>query len=180
MILIVSACRPSKTRSDNYQDSLDIKSGISTDFYTEKTDQNTGNLQESILLRKEFFQNTTFITTNTLEDFQKNILVTLVKNGDGEFETDSTYVIEFTHIYVIDSDTIFYIKGRFIPSSVDFHFYGGHNKKDQYNNIYHLPLETSFNFTKYEVYDQFIRVYGEMRDNNSEDEGEVLLFQLSR
>jgi hypothetical protein len=115
-----------------------------------------------------------------LNSFQKAFLDNLVRNGEGEFETDSTYFIHFSRNYFFESrDTIFYILGQFVPSNTKFHFYGGYNTKNKYCEIYHLPIETSFSFTRYEIDNNQIRVYGEMEDNNSEDQGEILLFELN-
>ncbi len=115
----------------------------------------------------------------SMELFQKNFLDSIVINGEAEFESDSSYVVDSIQTYQIDKNTIFYIKGIFLPSTVDFHYYGGYNGKDRYQEIYHLPLETSFNFTRYELSELSVRVFGERSDNGSEDDGEMLLFELT-
>ena len=116
-----------------------------------------------------------------LKESQVKFLNELVKNGEGEFETDTTYSIKEITCYAIDEvDTIFYVKGEFMPSTSEFHFYGGYNQKHSSFDIYHLPVETTFSYTRFELTTEFLHVYGQLADDNSEDRGEIKLFKLQR
>ena len=114
-----------------------------------------------------------------LKAFQRDYLTQLVKRGEGEYEDDTAYRINQITNYVIHrSDTVFYAKGEFLPSGVDFHFYGAYNPPRNTVNIYHLPIETYFSFTRYQRSTNYLSVYGHMGDDHSDDEVEVLLVRL--
>jgi len=176
-IYFLCACSLKKNAAFELQDTSADRTIISTlDSIKHRSDQSKFDPYNS----NGLFQNVQYHENKTINSFQKIFLDNLVKNGEGEFETDSTYFIHFSRNYFFESqDTIFYILGQFLPSNTKFHFYGGYNTKNKYYDIYHLPIETSFSFTRYENDNNQIRVYGAMEDNNSEDQGEILLFQIN-
>ncbi len=172
------ACGKSKIKNS---DDLKYQSAGSDSIHDEKVNQPSDD-EENITqqLKKRLFKDVFFVENKTLKKFQKKYLDDLTKNGNGEFQNDSSYNIRFVRSYVIDvSDTIFYVNGEFIPSTVDFHFYGGYNNKQVVYEIYHLPIETALELTRYEIIQNGIRVYGNRLNNNFEDEGEILLFELN-
>ena len=62
---------------------------------------------------------------------------------------------------------VFYIRGRFVESDVDFHYYGGYDKNGYMYDIYHLPIATYLDLTRYECDSSGLRVYG-ILDSESE------------
>lgn len=174
MVLVSYACTDTRNSIQQHSaDSIDAKN--SNEYSGDAVDNAEGAYRHT-----HNFDSISFITTKTLKPFQKKFLDTLVKNGDAEFETDTAYVIEFVKNYIVNSiDTIFYIRGQFVPSTVEFHCYGGHNGNEIFCDIYHLPIETSFRYTYYETSNDFISVYGEMSNIDSDDNDQVFLFQLN-
>lgn len=127
------------------------------------------------------FKNSPFIDSLILEGFQKDFLDELVKNGDGEFETDSTYVIDSVKRYDVEFGyRVFYIRGQFIPSTATFHYYGVYDENKIQHQIYHLPIETFVTLTKYQCTPTYMSLFGIITDENSYESEEDLLFGLYR
>ncbi len=127
------------------------------------------------------FEAKPYVEKMALADFQQEYLDQLVAHGDGEFETDTTYVINTIRQYDLEfGNVVFYIQGKFIPSQVEFHFYGAFNDADVSYDIYHLPVETSLSLTRYELGSDFLKVYGILANENAGEGSEKLIIVLKR
>ncbi len=175
-ILIFFGCSTNSNTQNNQRTKIESQA---TELPIEKDHKYSTENQDQVI--NGLFKNTPFIDSLLLEDFQKVFLDQLIANGDGEFESDSAYAIDSVKRYDIKFGySIFYIRGHFIPSTVDFHYYGCYRGDEIQYDIYHLPIDTYFTLTKYEYTNNYLKVYGVLDNDNTENADESLLLGLTK